>query len=173
MPMKKVYLFCLLAFLAFGTSTASANDGKLSKVLQKECKQQIKRLKKEGWTVWGKTQTIESALEAHFLEMEEYGIDAVSIEGRATAKTPNIAIQKATSHAKAQYSSMKSSKVRVATQTEMTNKSGAETESETKFTAVSSSQTESVIKEFNPTVVLCRTTKNGIYEVLALFVLKD
>ena len=73
MPMKKVYLFCLLAFLAFGTSTASANDGKLSKVLQKECKQQIKRLKKEGWTVWGKTQTIESALEAHFLEMEEYG----------------------------------------------------------------------------------------------------
>lgn len=170
--MKKSFLFCLLAFFALSTS-AFADDGKLSKSLQKECKQQIKQLKKEGWTVWGKTQTIESALEAHYLEMQSSGIQATSIEGRATAKTPNMAIRKATTNAQVQYASMKNSNVSASTQTEITNTSGADTESETRFNANYSSQTESKIKGFNPTAIFCRTTKDGIYEVLALFVVKD
>lgn len=170
--MKRLYLFCLLVFLAFSAS-AFAQDGKLSKTLQKECKKQVKQLNKEGWTVWGKTQSVESALEAHYLEMQKSGINAVSIEGRATAKTPNMAIRKATTNAQVQYSSMKGSEVRAATQTDISNSSGAETESETRFNANYSSQTEAKIKGFNPTAIFSRTKKDGIYEVLALFIVKD
>ena len=171
--MKKYYIFCLLTFFFLGTSSASEDDGQLNKALQKECKQQIKQLKKEGWTVWGKIQSIESALEAHYKEMQAGGITAVSIEGRATAKTPNTAIRKATTNAQVQYASMRSSEVRAATQTEISNTTGAEAESETRFNANYSSQTESKIKGFNPTVIFCRSSNDGIYEVLALFVVKD
>lgn len=170
--MKRLYLFCLLVFLAFSAS-AFAQDGKLSKTLQKECKKQVKQLNKEGWTVWGKTQSIESALEAHYLQMQESGIEAVSIEGRGKAKTPNTAIRKATINAQVQYSSMKHSDVSGSTKTEITNTSGAETESKTEFEADYTSHTESKIKGFNPTVILCRETKDSNYEVLALFVVKE
>ncbi len=171
--MKKILFICLLSFLTLGISATYADSGKLSKTLQKEWKQQVKQLKKEGWTVWGKTQSIESALEAHYLQMQECGIEAVSIEGRGKAKTPNTAIRKATINAQVQYSSMKHSDVSGSTKTEITNTSGAETESKTEFEADYTSHTESKIKGFNPTVILCRETKDSNYEVLALFVVKE
>ena len=170
--MKKLYFICLLVFLAFSTS-ASADDGKLGKTLQKECKKQVKKLNKEGWTVWGKTQSVESALEAHYLKMQESGIDAVMIESNSTAKTANMAIRRATINAQVQYSSMKKSEVSATNHIKISTTNGEEGENGTQFSSNSVSQTGAVIKGFNPTATFCRKTKDGIYEVLVLFIVKD
>lgn len=165
--MKRLYLFCLLVFLAFSAS-AFAQDGKLSKTLQKECKNQIKQLKKEGWTVCGQIQTIESALEGHFLKMQRTG--GFRVEGRAKAKDINNAKNIATAKAQAEYSKTKGTKQEGENIIKISNIDGEDIISDQTIDINIHSKTASQIINFDPTVILCRETEDGMIEVLEFFV---
>ena len=172
---RKLFITLLLAFGIVGLNTGYA-AGKLGKTLKKEWKKQVKQLKADGWEVFGQPISLETALEAHYLKMEEAGeagFTAISIEGRGRSNNQNQARNKAETNAKTQLSQMMSSKVSSENNTEVTNEAGKDAKTNTKFVHVSHSQSERTIKNFTPTVSLCRQNEKGGYEAMLLYVVID
>lgn len=91
--MKKV-VTCFLAvalFLGF-TGGVNAQNKQLKKALQKEYKAKVKKLTKEGWSVFGTSRTLEVALLKHYEKLNEDG--AVEVFGSAISGNKNIGKEK-------------------------------------------------------------------------------
>lgn len=171
--MRGVKIFLALCFFvlgAFGANAATLGDSKLGSSLRKECKKTVKQLKKEGWAVSGASQSLDDAMEAHFVAVEEAGLGALIIEGRSVGKTVNIAVRKAMTNASSQYVSMKASEVEGHTSVNITNEVGSEATTQTRMDAVYVSSSSESVKAFTPTVSLYRQLPDGTFEAKLLYV---
>ena len=139
--------------------------------LQKECKKVTKQLKKEGWQVVDKSQTLEEAMAKYYNELEEGGISVVPVIGNGKSKSFNLAQSKAKSDATAQHAKMKGGEVHriVETKVENTIKDGKAT-SKTTMDAASQSKTQQNIRAFVPITMLSRTGDDGNVEIRAYYV---
>ena len=173
--LKKALTLCLL-MLGTLTLQATTGDGdKLSKSLQKECKKAVKQLKREGWTVNGVSQSVEQAMEAHFLRLEAAGASSMVIEGNGKGKSVNIAVKRAMSNASSQLATMRESTVEGKTEVKVANEasSASETSTHTSLDASYVSSTSQTLKKFTPTVVFYRKTGDDSYEARALYVVDE
>lgn len=163
---------CLLVVGLQSVNAMVKGDKKLT-VLRSEYKKAVKQFKKEGWAVNGTSQSLEDAVERHFIVLEEAGLDAQVIEGNATAKDLNFAVRKAMTNAKAQYVSLQQSDVEGRTQIDIVNEAGSEASTKTKVDATYVSSSKQTIKGFKPTMTLYRKLSNGNYEVKSLYVVSN
>ncbi len=173
--LRKLFVICLLTFGMAGLSAGCAAS-KLGKTLKKEWKRQVKQLKADGWEVFGQPVSLETALEGHYMKMEEAaeaGLTPITIEGRGRSGNQNQARSKAETHAKSQLSNMTKSEVSSENDMEVTNEAGKDAKTSTKFVHLSHSKSELTIKNFTPTVSLCRKNEKGIYEAMLLYIVID
>lgn len=170
---RACFLVCSLFCLAI--STANTNGDKLGKSLQKECKKAVKTLKNEGWTVSGVSQSLEKAMENHFVILEQAGDNATVIEGRGKGNTVNVAVRRAMSNASSQYATMRGSEVEGRTEINVSNSSESEnsTDTHTSLNASYVSSTSQTVKKFVPTVVLYRKVKDDLTEARAFYVVAN
>ncbi len=76
-----------------------AQNAIADKNLQKECKKTQKLLKKGGWKVYASTQSLESAVEKYYVEMEAGGDSVILVMGQSRAGNENMAMSKAMANA--------------------------------------------------------------------------
>lgn len=173
--LRFIPLLLSVCFLIVGSQRVNAmvkSDKKLT-ALCSEYKKTVKQFKKEGWVVNGASQSLEDAVERHFIVLEEAGLDAQVIEGNATAKDLNLAVRKAMTNAKAQFISLQQSDVEGRTQIDIVNEAGSEASTKTKVDATYASSSKQTIKGFKPTVTLYRKLSNGTYEAKSLYVVPN
>ena len=88
--MKK-FLVCLLAIclgMSFTASAQTAYSKQKAKQAKKEYKQKVKKYKKEGWEIFGSSNTLEMALLNHYEALEKDGV--TELIGHATSASKNI-----------------------------------------------------------------------------------
>ncbi len=168
--LKTLFIIAILTWIPGGVIGVSADNGELAKSLRKECKKAVKKFEKEGWTVSGVSRTIEQAMEAHYLAVQDAGASAQIIEGSGKAKSVNVAVKKAMNNAASQFSTMNASKVDVRTEMELSNESSSEAESQSSFSSSYVSSSKQKMKNFVPTAVFYRQSSDGTVEAKALYV---
>ncbi|MDE6079648.1 MAG: hypothetical protein K2G35_06265 [Duncaniella sp.] len=111
--MKKFLTLLLTLCLAIGACQAAELTKKQRKQIDKEAKAKLKEYKKEGWTVFGSSRTLESVLNRHLETLEEKGDDGYEVVGTAgNFKAKNIGHQQAVNDACISYAGMAGSEVR-------------------------------------------------------------
>lgn len=95
----------LAIFVSLGGVAYGANTSKqLQKARDKQKKEKMKQFKKEKWTVFGTSQTIDVALLSHYDKLEKLGEDAHEIVGLASNfKSKNVGVATAENNACIEY----------------------------------------------------------------------
>lgn len=161
---KTILLFFLCVYLSTQNGIASSPGS-----YQQESKKAAKKLKDEGWSVFGSNKTLRESLDVYYKALEDGNGNLQPIEGTAKAKDVNRAIRKCQSNAAVQYASMMETKVEGNTQTQISNTTGEDATSQISFNTNYQSSTERTVKSLTPSVILYRTLKDGVVEVLAFF----
>jgi hypothetical protein len=172
MKMKRVLATCLLLIGLTGFVTCHADDRQQYKAFLKECKKQAKQLTKEGWTVWGASQTIEDAMKMHLEAMQGNGGNTIEIKGHGLAMTENVALTKAKNNANVQYAQIKGTDVESIEKRKVASETGSETSTTEHYEATSNLKSKHLVRKMIPTVTLMRTLANGTYEALVYYVVE-
>ena len=165
MTFKKI-LVAMMGLCLLGTGTVVA-----ATPLQKECKKVVKQLKKEGWQVADKSQTLEEGMTKYYDALEEGGIGVVPVIGNGQSKSFNLAQNKAKTDATAQLAKMRGTELKRETEmkTENTTQDG-KTSTKTSMDMRSQSKVNQNVKAFVPIVVLSRTGSDGNVAVRAYYI---
>ena len=171
--MRKVTVL-LLSLCFFNMSLFATASGKKGKTLLKECKQVVKKLKAEGWTVYGDAESLEIAFSRYYSMLEKSKNDEITIIGVGEAKSINLALQKAMNHAAVQYSSMKGSNVESSMITqEYSQLSDTGTRENETYMLSNSTSVSQNIKQFKPVLRINRHRSDGIIEVKVYYFIKS
>lgn len=166
--MNKLIIAFLALFVTGNSLSWAANP--LSKPMQKAYKAECKQLKKEGWKLYDNSKSVEDALLDYYKLLDKGGQDVSHIVGFGQSKSANMAMRKAMTNAKAQWTSTQESEVSGSTTIRMSNEqSGTVTSKQESESAIRSSS-EQVVKGFNPTVSLTRTLPDGNVEVRLYYI---
>ncbi len=169
--LRSLLIMCSLSFSLLGLFAEENEDEELGSMFRKEYKRTVKKLKKEGWTVNGVSQSLETVLKSHYLTIKKTGADAIVIEGHGMANSINVAIKKAISNASVQYASMCESDITGDVNLNITNEQGNEASTKTRMDASYTSTFTQTLKAFKPTVMLYRENSDGKFEAKVLYVI--
>lgn len=143
-------------------SFMQAQSSLTDKNLQKECKNTQKLLKKGGWKVYAFTQSLESAVEKYYVDMQTAGNSASMVFGHSTASSENIAKTKAEVYAMAMAAGAIATDVRSATSQTIVNvNDGKDPKSSIEFTSVTETSVSQTIKGMTPSMRVCRNIKDA------------
>lgn len=159
---RRILLFLSLCFLA-GTCCMAGN---LSKEAAKSYKKVCKQLKRDGWTTYDKTMTLEDAMMQYYLQWDADAGNLQQVIGTGSDKNPNKAYRQAQLNASVAQASQKGITVKVFTQMIMSSSSGTSSD------VNSLTQVEQSVKPATPTVSLSRRLKDGTTEVNLYYLLK-
>ena len=179
--MKKLGMFLML-LVAMAVAMPSNSYGQFDKMKKKaqkkEYKTKMKQFKKEGWTVYGTSHSMDVALLEHYEALQEEG--AVEIVGVASAfKSKNIGKQAAMNSAINEYARKAQSFVQGRIVSDMFNNSDDVPEEFDKFYAAYESMVVKEIKgELKPSFSVIRTKGkdekgNEIYEMQTYFIVNE
>ena len=116
--MKKTILILLSLILTFGI--ANAENKQLQKAREKAHKEKLKQYKKDKWTIFGSTKTLELALLEHYDKLNTGGDNANEILGVASRfKSKNVGHQMAINSACNTYAQAAGGNVRGRVATDM------------------------------------------------------
>lgn len=119
--MKKTIQFLLVIGMLFACPVVNAQNRVMNKALKKEYKLKKKEFKKEGWTIYGTSRSIDVALLKHYEKLNE-NENAHEIVGVATAfKSKNIGKQVAMNNACNLYARQAGSHVKGRVVSDMAN----------------------------------------------------
>ena len=99
--MKRLFLFLLAAIMMVGAvESVNAENKLLRKAQKKEYKNKMKQFKKEGWTLYGSSRTLEVVLLTHYDKLEALGERGYELMGEASKyKNNNVGKQTAINNA--------------------------------------------------------------------------
>ena len=165
------FFFLLLTVCFLSSPTAFAGDPPMSKPAKRNYQKTLRQLTQEGWAVWGKGQGLDKALKAHYLKLDNMGIEATTFESRGKAASANAAYRKAMHNASVQMAQLKGSHVEGGADIHITNTAnGDEASSQTGIDASYRSTTQQNVNTLTPSVSLCRE-HDGDTEILLLFII--
>lgn len=119
--MKKTIQFLLVIGMLFACPVVNAQSRAMNKALKKEYKLKKKEFKKEGWTIYGTSRSIDVALLKHYEKLNA-NENAYEIIGVATAfKSKNIGKQVALNNACNLYARQAGSHVKGRVVSDMAN----------------------------------------------------
>lgn len=91
--MKKVILLLMALCMVLPAMNAQ-NDKALKKAMKKEYKVKMKEFKKDGWTLYGSSRSLDVALLNHYANLNKEGEDAYEIVGTCSKfKSKNVGHQ--------------------------------------------------------------------------------
>lgn len=105
--MKRFLVLAMAAFMTFGFCAQSeAQNAQLRKAQKKEYKAKLKEFKKNGWTLYGSSRSIEVALLSHYDKLDQLGPKGAELMGEASRfKSKNVGKQQAVNNACVTYAS--------------------------------------------------------------------
>lgn len=159
-------LIIALMALVMMAPVYAANDNGLTKSQQKELNKKVKEFKKGKWSVMG-TRTLDGALEAHYVKLNQLGEDGREVMGVATkTKSKNTGLMMAKNNAVNNYASDAASNLQARLVADL-QANGVETDAEFEhFYAAFERLVETEINgEILPSLTLIRTNPDGTYEV--------
>ena len=165
--MKKIIMFLMAAFML---SVVPATAQELSKSAKKSLKAKVKEFKKQGWQIFGSTNTLDYALERHMLKMESE--DAIEVPGIASSfKSKNVGKQMALNSAITNYASMMDSEIKGKIVSDMQGDGEfSETEFEKFYAAFKRSVQTTIKDELKESFSVMRDKGNGTYEMQSFFI---
>ena len=165
--MKKIIMFLMAAFML---SVVPATAQELSKSAKKSMKAKVKEFKKQGWQIFGSTNTLDYALERHMLKMESE--DAIEVPGIASSfKSKNVGKQMALNSAITNYASMMDSEIKGKIVSDMQGDGEfSETEFEKFYAAFKRSVQTTIKDELKESFSVMRDKGNGTYEMQSFFI---
>ena len=165
--MKKIIMFLMAAFML---SVISATAQELSKSEKKSMKAKVKEFKKQGWQIFGSTNTIDLALEKHMIKMQSE--DAIEVPGTASSfKSKNVGKQMALNSAMTYYASMMDSEIKGKVVSDMQGDGEfSETEFEKFYAAFKRSVQTTIKDELKESFSIIRDKGNGTYEMQSFYI---
>ena len=167
MSMKKIIMFLMAAFML---SVVPATAQELSKSEKKSMKAKVKEYKKQGWQIFGSTNTIDLALEKHMIKMQSE--DAIEVPGTASSfKSKNVGKQMALNSAMTYYASMMDSEIKGKVVSDMQGDGEfSETEFEKFYAAFKRSVQTTIKDELKESFSIIRDKGNGTYEMQSFYI---
>ena len=155
---------------AFMLSVVPATAQELSKSAKKSLKAKVKEFKKQGWQIFGSTNTLDYALERHMLKMESE--DAIEVPGIASSfKSKNVGKQMALNSAITNYASMMDSEIKGKIVSDMQGDGEfSETEFEKFYAAFKRSVQTTIKDELKESFSIIRDKGNGTSEMQTFFI---
>ena len=155
---------------AFMLSVVPATAQELSKSAKKSLKAKVKEFKKQGWQIFGSTNTLDYALERHMLKMESE--DAIEVPGIASSfKSKNVGKQMALNSAMTYYASMMDSEIKGKVVSDMQGDGEfSETEFEKFYAAFKRSVQTTIKDELKESFSIIRDKGNGTSEMQTFFI---
>ena len=165
--MKKIIMFLMAAFML---SVIPATAQELSKSEKKSMKAKVKEFKKQGWQIFGSTNTIDLALEKHMIKMQSE--DAIEVPGTASSfKSKNVGKQMALNSAMTYYASMMDSEIKGKVVSDMQGDGEfSETEFEKFYAAFKRSVQTTIKDELKESFSIIRDKGNGTSEMQTFFI---
>ena len=165
--MKKFIMFLMAAFML---SVIPATAQELSKSEKKSMKAKVKEYKKQGWQIFGSTNTIDLALEKHMIKMQSE--DAIEVPGTASSfKSKNVGKQMALNSAMTYYASMMDSEIKGKVVSDMQGDGEfSETEFEKFYAAFKRSVQTTIKDELKESFSIIRDKGNGTYEMQSFYI---
>ena len=165
--MKKIIMFLMAAFML---SVIPATAQELSKSEKKSMKAKVKEYKKQGWQIFGSTNTIDLALEKHMIKMQSE--DAIEVPGTASSfKSKNVGKQMALNSAMTNYVSMMDSEIKGKVVSDMQGDGEfSETEFEKFYAAFKRSVQTTIKDELKESFSIIRDKGNGTSEMQTFFI---
>ena len=167
MSLKKIIMFLMAAFML---SVIPATAQELSKSEKKSMKAKVKEYKKQGWQIFGSTNTIDLALEKHMIKMQSE--DAIEVPGTASSfKSKNVGKQMALNSAMTYYASMMDSEIKGKVVSDMQGDGEfSETEFEKFYAAFKRSVQTTIKDELKESFSIIRDKGNGTYEMQSFYI---
>ena len=155
---------------AFMLSVIPATAQELSKSEKKSMKAKVKEFKKQGWQIFGSTNTLDYALERHMLKMESE--DAIEVPGIASSfKSKNVGKQMALNSAMTYYASSMDSEIKGKVVSDMQGDGEfSETEFEKFYAAFKRSVQTTIKDELKESFSIIRDKGNGTSEMQTFFI---
>lgn len=99
--MKRIIILILTAIMMVGVcESINAENRLLRRAQKKEYKSKMKQLKKEGWTLYGSSRSLDVALLTHYDKLQTLGEKGYELMGEATKfKSKNVGKQTAINNA--------------------------------------------------------------------------
>ena len=165
--MKKIIMFLMAAFML---SVVPATAQELSKSEKKSMKAKVKEYKKQGWQIFGSTNTIDLALEKHMIKMQSE--DAIEVPGTASSfKSKNVGKQMALNSAMTYYASMMDSEIKGKVVSDMQGDGEfSETEFEKFYAAFKRSVQTTIKDELKESFSIIRDKGNGTFEMQSFYI---
>ena len=165
--MKKIIMFLMAAFML---SVIPATAQELSKSEKKSMKAKVKEYKKQGWQIFGSTNTIDLALEKHMIKMQSE--DAIEVPGTASSfKSKNVGKQMALNSAMTYYASMMDSEIKGKVVSDIQGDGEfSETEFEKFYAAFKRSVQTTIKDELKESFSIIRDKGNGTYEMQSFYI---
>ena len=171
--MNKIILF-LMAFCLMAPAV-NAQNKKLQKAREKECKVKIKEYKKENWKLFGSSRSTDVALLTHYDKLNTLGDDGREVMGVASKfKSKNVGHQMAINNACLTYAQQAGSHIKGRMVSDMSG-DGVETDKEfDHFYAAYERLVEKEIKgEMQESYSIIRDNGDGTFEMQTYFIVSE
>lgn len=171
--MKQLIIIIMAMVLA--VPSMNAQNKTLQKAMKKEYKSKMKSLKKEGWSLYGSTRTLEVALLSHYDKLAQLNENGHEVLGEATrCKSKNVGHQMAINNACITYAQEAGSSVKGRVVADMAG-DGIDTEAEFEhFYAAYERLVEKEIRgEMQESFSIIRSIDNGEYEMQTYFIINE
>lgn len=172
--MKKIIAIILAVIVMIPAAIAADTNKQLQKARNKERKEVMKRMKKDGWQLFGSTRSLEVALLSHWekLDKTEDAREEVGVSTRSKSK--NVGMQMAVNNACTNYASKAGSSIKGRIISDLAG-DGVDTDAEFEhFYAAYERLVEKEIKgEMDQSFSVIRTNPDGTYEIETYFVVSE
>lgn len=173
--MKKVIVFLLTFMLMIPSAFAADASKQLRKAREKERKEVTKRLKKEGWSLFGSTHSLDVALLSHWDKLDKLGDDGREVMGVSTrSKSKNVGQQMAINNACVTYAQQAGSSIKGRVVSDLTG-DGMDSDAEFEhFYAAYERLVEKEIKgEMEQSFSVIRNNPDGTFEIQTFFIVSE
>lgn len=173
--MKKVIAILLALCVMIPAAIAADNNKALEKARNKERKEVTKRLKKDGWKLFGSTRSLDVALLSHWAKLDKEGEDTREVVGVSTrSKSKNVGLQMAINNACVSYAQQAGSQLKGRVVSDLAG-DGIDTDAEFEhFYAAYERLVEKEIKgEMDQSFSVIRDNPDGTYEIETYFVVSE
>ena len=172
--MKRFFIMLFSTLLIF-SAVSNAKEKTLSKEWEKEYKSQLKKLKKEGWDIYGSTRSLKSALLSHFekrCELRdkpgESGSEVMGVASVSDSRSETLLWQKAITNAYSTFASNFVEHVAMDIFEDMLQKDGKEIDD---FRATYTSEVEKEIKgELQPSFAIIKKANENQTDMRVFYI---
>jgi Ca2+-binding EF-hand superfamily protein len=172
--MKKIIMLLMALSMVLPAAVAQ-NSKALSKAQKKEYKTKMKEFKKEGWTLYGSTHSLDVALLTHYNNLNKDGEEAYEIMGSCSKfKSKNVGHQTCINNAANIYASQAGRTLKGRIVSDLAgNGDDVSAEFDHFYAAYESLVQKEINGELKESFSVIKDNKDGSYEMQSFFIVSE